>query len=111
MPTNWINIIKPTTLSYTHNSKDQEWQTFWAILFTTTFLSLAFVSLKHEDTRLSKNPLITALAITALIGGVVGLNANYGSACFNPVLTSIYIMFEQSQLPADDYNHLGKYLW
>ena len=95
VPSTWINIIKPDTYDY-NDKKDQEWQAWWAIFFTTTFLSLAFVTLKHQDTRLSKNPLITALAITILVAGVNALNANFGSACFNPVLTSVYISFEQS---------------
>ena len=101
------------------NGFTRDWQTFYAMLISSFFLTLAYTSVKSKNTQLTENELLKAFVIYFVLGTVAALNFNFGTAGFNPALATSYIIFEVSQnkeptiYDSDDFgnDHLNHYLW
>merc|ERR1712060_156874 len=66
-------------------------------------------AIKSPITSLSDNELLKAFMIFIMLKGVVIITAKFGAAGFNPVISSLYIMFETSQCKEPNSPNLCDY--
>ena len=84
----------------------RDWQTLWAMFFTSTLLVLAFTTIKSPVTRLSDNKFFQVFAMFKIMQAICWMNFNFGDAGINPAIASFYIMLEcfVFKAPNDSYD-------
>ena len=95
----------------------RNWQTFWAVLITSTVLAVAWNVVKCSETTLTKDKLLQAILLTVVLEAVQLLNVDFGILGLNPALAAAYVSFTKSQsyypnVPLIvDKVVVGHYLW
>ena len=78
-------------------------------------MTLAFTSIKSEETRLSDNKLFQAFSINSVYVAVAAMASKFGDTGLNPALSAFYIMLEVSQYDTPNTYYeayqLNHYLW
>ena len=87
----------------------RDWQTFWAMLLTSTVLVLCYCSIKNEVTKISEHVIVQILIFVYIFVGINAINAKFGAAGINPALASAYVALEASQ--TTDNEAVNHYLW